>query len=169
MNSSNETIAPKATVDHEPHAPSKALKVAIEAGDLDLCQRLVEYGENLDSGFCNCSGCTPLLYSLHQAQPKISKYLVLQGASIAGETCEDWPNVGYMVFHYAAACGYLELLRELLKLPTGISLQRLNPNPVHLAIGHGYTECAQMLIEHAEKGMHIFAQDPYRSLTSLHR
>ena len=144
-------------VDHEPDVPSKALKVAIEEGDLDLCQKLVEYGENLDSGFWNCPGCTPLLYSLHKARPEISKYLVLQGASIAGETCTHLQTVGYTAFHYAAVRGYLELLRELLKRRTGISLQRLNPNPIHLAIQNGHTECAQMLIEHAEKGMHIFA------------
>ena len=169
MNGSNQTIAPKVAVDNEPDVPSKALRVDIKEGDLDLCQKLVGYGENLDSGFWNCSGCTPLLYSLYHARSEISKYLVLQGASIAGETCKDWSTVGYTAFHYAARYGYLELLRELFKRPTGISLQRLNPNPIHLAIQYGHTECAQILIEHAEKGMHIFVQDPHRSLTSLHR
>ena len=169
MSGSNQTTAPKVAVDDEPDGPSKALRVAIEEGDLDLCQKLVEYGENLDSGFRSCLGCTPLLYSLHHARSEVSKYLVLQGASIAGETCDLWLTVGYTAFHYAARYGYLELLRELLKRPTEISLQRLNPNPIHLAIQYGHTECAQILIEHAEKGMHIFVPDPHRSLISLHR
>ena len=139
--------------------------MAIDAGDVRLCQKLVESGENLDAGFWSCLGCTPLLYSLHQGQPEISLYLVAQGATIAGETCTNWHTVGFTAVHYAATYGYSELLQQLLKRSSEDSLQRLYPNPIHLAIAHGQTECAQILIEYAEKGIQPRPSDLDQNLT----
>ena len=153
MIGSQVTSARKAVVTDRSITPSQGLKVAIDAGDVILCRKLVESGENLDSGFWSCSGCTPLLYSLHQRQPEISLYLVTQGATVAGETCTYWDTVDLTAVHYAARYGYSELLRQLLRRSSEASLQRLYPNPIHLAIAHGQTECAQILIEYAEKGI----------------
>lgn len=153
MNSSQATSARKAELTRKSNTPSQGLKAALDLGDFILCRKLVESGENLDNGFWSCSGCTPLLYSLHQRQPEISLYLVTQGATTAGVTCTHWDTVGFTAVHYAARYGYSKLLRQLLKQSSEASLQRLYPDPIHLAIAHGHTDCAQVPVKDAEKGI----------------
>ena len=98
-------------------------------------------------------GCTPLLYSLHKEQFAIAEYLVSQGASTAGSTCESWPTRGFTPFHYAAALGSTELLRLLLeKAPEEIYVS--HPiNPIHLAVLNDEAECVKLILDHASQGM----------------
>lgn len=120
------------------------MKVAIDLGDLELCKRLVESGADLICGFVWCMGCTHLLYSLHVGQVAIAEYLVSQGASIAGSTCEIWPTRGFTPFHYAAALGSTELLRLLLeKAPSEIYVSRDPVHPIHLAVLNDAAECVK--------------------------
>ena len=133
---------------------SEPLRVAIESGDLDLCKRVVDGGADLDVGIVSCLGCTPLLYSLHMAQPRMAEYLALQGASITGSTCESCDTRGYSVLHYAASRNYHELLRILLEKHLTALHHTVDPvHPLHLAILNNATECVRLMLFHASTGM----------------
>ena len=141
---------------------SDALKVAIDIGDIELCVRIVESGTDLNSGIEGCPGCRPLLYSLHHGELAIAEYLVSQGASIAGSTCEAWKTRGFSAFHYAAAQGSVELLRLLLeKAPSEIHASHDPIHPIHLAVLNGNTECVELMVDHVRQGMKI---DSFRSV-----
>lgn len=119
--------------------------------------RLVEGGADLESGFGGCMGCTPLLYSFHKDQFAIAKYLISQGASIAGSTCEAWSTRGFSVFHYAAAKRYVGLLRLLLeKFPSEVYLASDPIHPLHYAVLDDNTEGVKLMLDHASQGMNIF-------------
>lgn len=138
------------------------MKIAIDIGDLELCTRLVENGIDLVSGFGGCPGCTPLLYSLRKQQHAISEYLVSQGASTAGSTCEDFSSRGFTVFHYAAVLGSVELLRLLLeKAPSDLHTSHDPIHPLHLAVLEDEAECVKLMLDHASQGMNAFS---YRSI-----
>lgn len=122
-------------------------------GDLEFCTRLVENGADLQSGFEGCMGCTPLLYSLQKKQYAIAEYLVSQGASTAGSTCERWPTRGFTAFHYAATLGSVELLRLLLeKAPSKIYVSHDPIHPIHLAVLEDNAECVKLMLDHASQG-----------------
>ena len=89
--------------------------MAVDIGDLELCTRLAENGTDLDHEIRDCMGWKPLLYSLHKEQYAIARYLLCQGASIAGSTCEAWSARGFNAFHYAAVLDSSELPRLLLE------------------------------------------------------
>ena len=128
--------------------------MAIDIGDLELCKRLVENGTNLDIEIRDCMGCKAFLYSLHKGQYAVAKYLLCQGASIAGSTCEAWPTRGFNAFHYAAVLDSSELLRLLLeKSPSEIYVGSDPIHPVHLAVLNGNAECLEVMLNHASQGM----------------
>ena len=132
----------------------------MDIGDLELCTRVVESGANLGSGFGCCTGCTPLLYSLHKGQLTIAEYLVSQGASTASSTCELWSSRGFNAFHYAAVSGSVNLLRLLLeKAPSEIYISHDPIHPIHLAVLGCHAECVQLMIDHVNQGMNAL---PYR-------
>ena len=132
---------------------SQALKVAIDLGDMQLCTRLVQNGIDLGAAIEGCSGCTPLLYSLHKERYAISKYLVSEGAIIAGSTCKLWASEGYTAFHYAAASGEAELLRSLLeKDPCEIFLDCDPIHPIHLAVLQNKANCVKCILDHVSQG-----------------
>ena len=113
-------------------------------------------GADLNTGFLSCLGCTPLLYSLHKGQPGIAEYLVLQGASISGRTCESYDTRGYSVFHYASSRNFHELLSILLwKHPTALQDIPDLVHPLHLAILNKATECVRLMLRHAESCMFV--------------
>lgn len=128
------------------------MKVAIKLGDLELCTRLVESGTDLTSGFDQCTGCTPLLYSLHNGKQAIAEYLVSHGASIAGNSCELRPTRGFTVFHYAAVwnANLLGLLLE--KAPSEIYAIQDPIHPIHLAVLNGNAECVELMLDHTSQG-----------------
>ena len=135
---------------------SEALKVAIDAGDMDLCKRLVESKPDLDSGFTFCLGCTPLLYSLIMDRPEIAEFLVSNGASITGQTCRQYSTRGFTSLHYAASYGYLDLLNSLLKRGALELIDMRSPvHPIHLAAANGQTKCVEMILDQSYHGRPI--------------
>ena len=133
---------------------SEPLKLAIELGDVELCQALMEEGVNTDSGFSDFGGDTPVLYAFAHGQFEIAEYLISNGASIAGAEGDMSICRGYTPFHYAAAAGKVQILRILFeKAPQGI-LRCCQPvHPIHLAIANGHAECVELIINHARGGM----------------
>ena len=120
--------------------------------------RLVESGTDLGSGFGGCMGCPPLLYSLHIGRDTIAEYLISQGASTAGSTCELWRTRGFTAIHYAAAWGSVKLLRLLLeKSPNEIYLSHDPIHPLHLAVLNDNAECVRVMINHVSEGMNSFS------------
>ena len=127
--------------------------MAIDIGDIELCTRLVESGTDLGADIEGCSGCTPLLYSLHKDQYVIAEYLVSQGATTAGSTCDLWGTRGFTALHYAAASGNVELLRLLLeKSPNEVFLNHNPIHPIHLAIWHSNADCVKFILDHVSQG-----------------
>ena len=132
---------------------SKALKVAIDAGDMELCRRLVKDGVDLESSFTFCLGCTPLLYSLIADQPEIAEFLASHGASITRQTCLKWGSRGYTPLHYAARRGYLLLLRCLLNRGALELIDMRSPvHPIHLAAANRHTKCVEMILDQSYHG-----------------
>lgn len=132
---------------------SEPLRVAITMGDLGMCKRIVQQGVDLDAGYRDCNGCTPLLYSLRLFQPAIAEYLTLEGASPVGKICHDFNPLGLSVFHFAASLNYSELLRILLERHPNQYLHLTGPlHPFHLAIGSQATECVSLMLSHVGKG-----------------
>ncbi len=130
--------------------------MAIDAGDMELCKRLIESGENLESGFSFCLGCTPLLYSLIMNKPELAEILVSHGASITGQTCRYYSSRGYTPLHYAAGGGYLGLLKCLLKRGALKLVDMQSPvHPIHLAAANGHTECVEIILDQSYHGMPI--------------
>ena len=157
-NVSTPSQGPK-SLSRSPRA-SEALKVAIDAGDMDLCKRLVESKADLDSGFAFCLGCTPLLYSLIRGQQEIAEFLVSHGASITGQTCRYYSSRGYTPLHYAASHGYLGLLKCLLNRGALELIDRRGPvHPIHLAAANGQTRSVEMILDQSYHGMPMFSSN----------
>ena len=130
--------------------------MAIDLGDMELCKRLVENGEDLESGFTFCLGCTPLLYSLIKFRPDIAEFLVSHGASITGQTCRNWSSRGYTPLHHAAHCGYLSLLKCLLNKGALELIDIRSPvHPIHLAAANNHTKCVEMILDRSCYGMRL--------------
>lgn len=129
------------------------LRTAIDLRDVELCRRVIEDGANMDAGYVECLGCTPLLYTLHyQDAEEIAVYLVSKGASIRGRSCGNVDTKGYSAFHYAASLGFVDLLRLLLQQDKeGLSQHYVSFHPIHLAIANGHDECVQMILDDARK------------------
>ena len=129
------------------------MKVAIDVGDINFCARLVQEGVDLESRIEACKGCTALLYSLHNRQYAISEYLVSEGATTAGSTCDMGETKGYTALHYAAAYGQSELLRLLLeKSPNEIYLNHDPVHPIHLAVLQDNADCVNLILDHISQG-----------------
>ena len=123
-------------------------------GDMELCKRLVESGEDLQSGFPFCLGCTPLLYSLTMNRPEIAELLVSHGASITGQTCQNWTTRGYTPLHNAACDGNLVLLGCLLNRGALELIDMRSPvHPIHLAAVNKRTKCVEMILDQSYHGM----------------
>ena len=132
---------------------SEPLWLAITIGDYELCKRLVEDQENINTGFPACSGCTPLLYSLHLRRFDIAEYLLSHGAAVGGKTCESYPTRGFTAFHYAAAFGPTKLLALLLDRAEESPSQFCRPiHPLHLAVLNNHIKCVKLLLENSVKG-----------------
>ena len=131
--------------------------MAIDIGDIELCKRIIESGTDLEAGIEGCSGCTPLLYSLHKDQCSISRYLVSQGCSTRGSTCEMWGTRGFTALHYAAAYGDVELLVLLLeKSPSEVFLNLDPIHPIHLAILQNNDDCVKYILDHVSQGTNSY-------------
>lgn len=137
------------------------MKAVIDIGDIKLCTRIIQSGTDLGAGIKECSGCTPLLYSLHKGQYAIAKYLISQGATTAGRTCDMWATNGYTAFHYAAHCDDAELLRLLLERSASenfIDRRPIHPmHPIHIATLRGNADCVKLLLDHNSEGTNSYS------------
>ena len=142
--------------------------MAIDVGDMELCKRLIEDGADLDSGFTFCLECTPLLYSLIMKRPEIAEFLVSHGASLTGQTCRYRSSRGWTPLHYAAADGYLGLLKCLLNRGALKLIDMRSPvHPIHLATANGHTKCVKMMLDQSYHGMPISRSNCKRANASL--
>lgn len=132
---------------------SEALRIAISAGNLRICERLFEEGANLDLGFPSCTGCTPVVYALYHRQFDIAEYLIAKGATIDGRTCNQLMPPRYTALHFAASDGDLKVLQTLLERNPEALLCNCPIQPFHLAIANGHVECVELMIEHTRKLM----------------
>lgn len=133
---------------------SEALKMAIELGDMEFCQALVEEGVNTDSGFPDRAGDTPVLCALGLGQLGLAEYLIANGASVAGAAGDRSYCRGYTPFHYAASAGNLQILRLLFeKAPREMLRSCQSVHPIHLAIASGHAACVDLIIDHSRRGM----------------
>jgi ankyrin repeat protein len=135
---------------------------------VQLCERLIEEGADLDLGMKDCLGCIPVLYALHHGRPAIAERLIKGGASISGATCEYWKTQGFTALHYAARGGYTELLQLLLARSTKSDVFHLQSavHPIHLAVASGNTRCLELLLDHCRRPDGLKAS-PTTNLTSL--
>ena len=132
--------------------------MAVDVGDIKLCTRLVQDGADFESGIEECKGCTPFLYSLHKEQYDISKYLVAEGATTAGSTCDMWQTRGFTALHYAVASGEAELLRLLLeRSPCQVFLDHDQIHPIHLAVLYDRADCVRLILEHISQGTDFYS------------
>ena len=156
MDNESNVLTHSQTSSH-PNGRFEALKLAIDTGDLELCTRIIQSGTDLEAGFEGCSRCTPLLYSLHKGQYSISIYLVSQGCSLKGSTCGVWGTRGFTALHYAAANGYVELLRLLLeKSQSEVFLNHDPIHPIHLAVLGDSAECVISILDHVKQGTNSY-------------
>ncbi|KAL9035685.1 MAG: hypothetical protein Q9180_004729 [Flavoplaca navasiana] len=146
------TLVPESNLRRKSARASESLRLAIDIGDYELCKRLVEEHENINSGFQSCSGCTPLLYSLHLQRFDMAEYLVSQGAAVGGTTCDFYPTEGYTAFHYAARFGLTKFMELLLDRAEERPSRYCRPiHPLHLAVFNNHIDCLKLLLEDSAK------------------
>jgi len=123
------------------------LTAAIVKGDLELCQRLVERGFNIE-GTCEC-GCTPLIKAYASDRSEIASYLLSIGASVEGLACDDEYDIaGFSVFHYAASTGDEKILEKIIE--KGPCITEEGPQAVLIAARKGHVKALQVLFDHID-------------------
>ena len=144
---------------------SKALIHAIESGNADFCERLLNSGADANSHDNHWSCCTALLSALRSKQPKLAEMLIRRGASNSTQMC-DIPIIGeritprgYSAMHFAAALGYERVLEMLLERRHQ-SYDTDSVTPLHLAARNGHLSCVKLLIKYFEKTMATESGDP---------
>lgn len=135
--------------EEETRSASKPLDLAIQLGDLELCQALVKEGVNIDTGCWDDEDKTPVLCALKCGQYDIADYLIANGASIAGAAGRVR---GYTPFHYAASAGNVQIMRMLFERAPQEIVRCCQPiHPIHLAIASGNADCVELIMNHARK------------------
>jgi ankyrin repeat protein len=143
---------------------------AIEKGDLDQVNRLLEQNASLASAR-NEKGLSAVLVGMYYGQPAITHRLVEAGASLdifeasaAGETgrarllldeqpglANAWAQDGFQPQGLAAFFGRVEMARLLLDRGAQVnsaSRNCLSVSPLNSAAAGGHLEIARLLIEH---------------------
>ena len=121
---------------------------------MELCQALVGEGVDTKSRVSDSGGLTHVLYALDWRQYEIAEYLIWKGASIM--EAEGGPSYykGWTPFHAAALEGQIHIFRLLFEKAPREILRCCQPvHPMHLAIASGHTDCVELIIEHARKGI----------------
>ena len=132
------------------------LKLAIDLGDMKLCQDLVRDDVTIESKLLDCGGLTPVLYALAYGKLEIAEDLILKGASVEGSDVSYYR--GWTPFHTAAYNGHVQVLRALFRKAPRAIMRCCQPvHPIHLAIANGHTECVQLIVDHARKGRTTFS------------
>lgn len=141
------------------------LRIAIEIGDLELCQSIAWSGVDLDRGYHDCNLCTPLLYSLYKRQRAISKHIASRGASPVGVICCIENPWGYSAFHLAAEDNHVELLRILITSQAD-QYRRLahSVHPLHIALLCEAGDFVRLLLANAEEDAQTLVNRPVGNL-----
>jgi len=128
----------------------QTVMAASKAGDLESAKRLIASGADVNTTYPVVNsffdGHTPLLVAARDGHTEIVRELLKAGAKIR---VEDWVFKGEPM-HKATYNGNPEILRMLINHP-GVDIDVQGPingyTPIHDAIWHGYTECADILLE----------------------
>ena len=132
---------------------SNLLKLAIELGDLEICQDLVKEGVDTRSGFSDFGGLTPVLHALGNGRYEVAECLISNGASTVEAEGDTSYYRGWTPFHSAALDGDIQTVRLLFEKAPRAILHCCQPvHPIHLAIANGHAECVELIIYHARKG-----------------
>jgi ankyrin repeat protein len=123
--------------------------VATEKGDLDGVKQAIAAGADVDAVYPHVNtfsdGHTPLLVAARDNHAEIVRELLANGAKVR---VVDWVFKGSPI-HKATYNGRPDILTMLMEHPDiDLDVQgTINGyTPLHDALWHGYTECAQMLI-----------------------
>lgn len=122
---------------------------ATEKGDLDGVKQAIAAGADVNAVYPHVNtfsdGHTPLLVAARDNHAEIVKELLANGANVR---VVDWVFKGSPI-HKATYNGRPDILKMLMEHPD-IDLDVQGPingySPLHDALWHGYTECAEMLI-----------------------
>jgi uncharacterized protein len=128
---------------------------AVKAGDAETVKRLIAEGADVNTNYPVVNtfydGHTPLLVAARDCHAQIVRELLKAGAQVR---VEDWVFKGApihkAIYNGATYNGNPEILRMLVEHPgTDIDVQGpINGyTPIHDALWHGYTECAEILLE----------------------
>ena len=122
---------------------------ATNRGDVDTVKQLIASGAEVNTTYPHINsftdGHTPLLVAARDAHTDIVKLLLEAGAKVR---VEDWVFKGAPI-HKATYNGNVEILKMLVAHPD-IDLDIQGPingyTPLHDALWHGFTECAEILV-----------------------
>jgi ankyrin repeat protein len=126
------------------------IMAAVHKGDLETVKALIREGADVNAKYpivnSFLDGHTALLVAARDGHTEIVRELLTAGARVR---VEDWVFKGAPI-HKATYNGNPEILQLLLAQPD-IDIDVQGPingyTPLHDALWHGYTECAEMLIQ----------------------
>ena len=119
----------------------QALKLGIEIGDMELCVRAYAQGADLDGVLPGTNGKTPVSYCQWHDEPRIAKFLVLQGVKSISTVDRS------SLFHCAISWDHLDLLKLLLeKHPSSLFKNQARTHPVHIAVRENAQECLTLML-----------------------
>jgi ankyrin repeat protein len=128
---------------------NQSVMQATEKGDLDGVNQAIGAGADVNAVYPHVNtfsdGHTPLLVAARDNHAEIVQELLAHGAKVR---VTDWVFKGSPI-HKATYNGRADILKMLMEHPD-IDLDVQGPingySPLHDALWHGYTECAEMLV-----------------------
>ena len=128
----------------------QTVMAATNKGDTETVRKLISAGADVNTLYPHVNsfldGHTPLLVAARDGHKEIVRELLKAGARVR---VEDWVFKGSPI-HKATYNGNPEILKMLIEHPD-INLNVQGPGngytPLHDALWHGFTECAQILID----------------------
>ncbi len=145
----DETFKQREQADQDAIGDQKVM-AATNNGDTGAVQRLIGEGADVNTVYPHVNtfsdGHTPLLVAARDNHPEIVRELLSAGAQVR---VVDWVFKGSPI-HKATYNGRPEILRMILDQPD-VDIDVQGPingyTPLHDALWHGYTECAEMLLD----------------------
>jgi ankyrin repeat protein/ketosteroid isomerase-like protein len=128
---------------------AQPVMVATEKGDLDGVKQAIADGADVNALYPHVNtfsdGHTPLLVAARDNHADIVQTLLAAGAKVR---VEDWVFKGSPIHKatYNGNPGILKMLMEQPDIDLDVQGKINGYSPLHDALWHGYTECAQMLI-----------------------